>query len=112
LKKPSEAFLPNEELKMKVTRVDVPNHRLLLSVKAWLSEQDDVALAEWTANRNRARAEAAKLEAEEAEKSKEREEKKGKKGSKETVPVADDEDLPADLEGIGDADLDVPVEGE
>jgi small subunit ribosomal protein S1 len=112
LKKPSEAFLPNEELRMKVTRVDVPNHRLLLSVKAWLGEQDDVALAGWTANRNRARAEAAKLEADEAEKSKEREEKKGKKGAKEMVAVADDEDLPADLEGIGDADLDVPAEGD
>jgi small subunit ribosomal protein S1 len=112
LKKPSEAFLPNEELKMKVTRVDVPNHRLLLSVKAWLSEQDDVAVAEWTANRNRARAEAAKLEAEEAEKAKDREEKKGKKGPKDATATADDEDLPADLEGLADADLDVPVEGE
>jgi len=112
LKKPSEAFLPNEELKMKVTRVDVPNHRLLLSVKAWLTEQDDVALAEWTANRNRARAEAAKLEAEEAEKAKEREEKKGKKGSKDASASADEESLPADLEGLDDADLDVPVEGE
>jgi small subunit ribosomal protein S1 len=112
LKKPSEAFLPNEDLKMKVTRVDVPNHRLLLSVKAWLADQDDVALAEWTANRNRARAEAAKLEAEEAEKAKEREEKKGKKGAKETVAVAEEEDVPADLEGIADADLDVPAEGE
>jgi small subunit ribosomal protein S1 len=112
LKKPSEAFLPNEELKMKVTRVDVPNHRLLLSVKAWLTEQDDVALAEWTANRNRARAEAAQLEAEEAEKAKEREEKKGKKGSKDASASADEESLPADLEGLDDADLDVPVEGE
>jgi small subunit ribosomal protein S1 len=112
LKKPSEAFLPNEELRMKVTRVDVPNHRLLLSVKAWLTDLDDVSLAEWTANRNRARAEAAKLEADEAEKAKEREEKKGKKGTKDAVTAADDEDLPADLEELADVDLDVPVEGE
>jgi hypothetical protein len=33
---------------MKVTRVDVPNHRLILSVKSWRAEQDDIALAEWT----------------------------------------------------------------
>jgi hypothetical protein len=44
---------------MKVTRVDVPNHRLILSVKAWLAEQDDIALAEWTSKRNQVRARIA-----------------------------------------------------
>jgi small subunit ribosomal protein S1 len=59
LKRPGDAFEPGEELTMKVTRVDVPNHRLILSVKAWLSEQDDIALAEWTSKRNQVRARIA-----------------------------------------------------
>jgi hypothetical protein len=37
----------------------VPNHRLILSVKAWLTEQDDIALAEWTSKRNQVRARIA-----------------------------------------------------
>ena len=44
---------------MKVTRVDVPNHRLILSVKAWLAEQDDIALAEWMSKRNQMKAKIA-----------------------------------------------------
>jgi small subunit ribosomal protein S1 len=70
LKRPGEAYLAGETLTLKVTRVDVPNHRLVLSVKAWLQDQDDVTLAEWTAGRNKARAVAAeneKLEAAKAE---------------------------------------------
>ena len=59
LKRPNDAFEVGEELTMKVTRVDVPNHRLILSVKAWLSEQDDIALAEWTSRRNQTRARIA-----------------------------------------------------
>jgi small subunit ribosomal protein S1 len=59
LKRPGDAFEAGEELTMKVTRVDVPNHRLILSVKAWLSEQDDIALAEWTSKRNQVRARIA-----------------------------------------------------
>jgi small subunit ribosomal protein S1 len=59
LKRPNDAFEVGEELTMKVTRVDVPNHRLILSVKAWLSEQDDIALAEWTSKRNQVRARIA-----------------------------------------------------
>jgi small subunit ribosomal protein S1 len=59
LKRPGDAFEPGEELTMKVTRVDVPNHRLILSVKAWLAEQDDIALAEWTSKRNQVRARIA-----------------------------------------------------
>ncbi|HSS59860.1 MAG TPA: S1 RNA-binding domain-containing protein [Candidatus Limnocylindrales bacterium] len=59
LKRPNDAFEVGEELTMKVTRVDVPNHRLILSVKAWLTEQDDIALAEWTSKRNQVRARIA-----------------------------------------------------
>ncbi len=59
LKRPNDAFEVGEELTMKVTRVDVPNHRLILSVKAWLVEQDDIALAEWTSRRNQVRARIA-----------------------------------------------------
>jgi small subunit ribosomal protein S1 len=56
LKRPNDAFEVGESLTMKVTRVDVPNHRLILSVKAWLSDQDDIALAEWTSQRNQVKA--------------------------------------------------------
>jgi small subunit ribosomal protein S1 len=59
LKRPNDAFEVGEELAMKVTRVDVANHRLILSVKSWLSEQDDIALAEWTSKRNAVRAKIA-----------------------------------------------------
>jgi len=59
LKRPNDAFEVGEELAMKVTRVDVANHRLILSVKAWLGEQDDISLAEWTSRRNAVRARIA-----------------------------------------------------
>jgi ribosomal protein S1 len=59
LKRPNDAFEVADELTMKVTRVDVANHRLILSVKAWLLEQDDIALAEWTSKRNSVRAKIA-----------------------------------------------------
>ncbi len=59
LKRPNDAFEVGEPLTMKVTRVDVPNHRLILSVKAWLTDQDDIALAEWTSKRNQVRARIA-----------------------------------------------------
>ncbi len=59
LKRPNDAFEVGESLTMKVTRVDVANHRLILSVKSWLADQDDIALAEWTSKRNQARARIA-----------------------------------------------------
>jgi len=59
LKRPNDAFEVGEPLSMKVTRVDVANHRLILSVKAWLADQDDIALAEWTSKRNQVRARIA-----------------------------------------------------
>ncbi len=92
LKRPGEAFLPGETLTLRVTRVDVPNHRLVLSVKAWLQEQDDVTLAEWTAGRNRARALAAEAEKAEAAKAEARGEKKAKeKGDEDAAELAEDE---------------------
>ena len=59
LKRPNDAFETGEEMTMKVTRVDVPNHRLILSVKSWLAEQDDIAIAAWTSKRNQVRAKIA-----------------------------------------------------
>ena len=59
LKRPNDAFEVGESLTMKVTRVDVANHRLILSVKSWLADQDDIALAEWTSKRNQVRARIA-----------------------------------------------------
>jgi small subunit ribosomal protein S1 len=98
LKKPGDAFLPGEPLTLKVTRVDVPNHRLVLSVKAWLQDQDDVTLAEWTAGRNRARAMAAEAEKAEAARADAKGERRAKEGDEESevpeaveaVDVADD----------------------
>jgi len=111
IKKPSEVFLPNEELQLKVTRVDVANHRLLLSIKAWLAEQDDVSLAEWTAVRNRARAEAAALEAAEEEKAREREERKSKKSGKDAgAGGAEDGAEPLDDLEAADGGADVAFE--
>ena len=111
IKKPSEVFLPNEELQLKVTRVDVANHRLLLSIKAWLAEQDDVSLAEWTAVRNRARAEAAALEAAEEEKAREREERKAKKSGKDAgAGGAEDGAEPLDDLEAADGGADVAFE--
>ena len=89
LKRPNDAFEVNESLTMKVTRVDVPNHRLVLSVKAWLQDQDDVTLAEWTAARNRARAQAAEEEKLEAAKS----EARPKKERSDEEPAELDEEL-------------------
>ncbi len=41
LKDPTNLFQENETLEVKVTRVDPANHRILLSVKAYLAEQDE-----------------------------------------------------------------------
>jgi small subunit ribosomal protein S1 len=40
LKKPSDSFKPEGTLDLKVTRVDTQAHRIILSVKAWLADQD------------------------------------------------------------------------
>jgi small subunit ribosomal protein S1 len=81
LKRPADAFEVGESLNMKVTRVDVPNHRLILSVKSWLEDQDDIALAEWTSRRNQARARiAASAPASEEEAAEKKPAKKGKSG--------------------------------
>ena len=92
LKKPGEAFLPNETLTLKVTRVDVPNHRLVLSVRSWLQDQDDVTLAEWTAGRNKARALAAEAEKAEAAKAETRTRTKDRPADEEVVDVAPEDE--------------------
>jgi small subunit ribosomal protein S1 len=43
LKRPVDSFREGDELELRVTRVDVANHRIVLSVKAWLVEQDETA---------------------------------------------------------------------
>ncbi len=43
LRDPTQYFRDDDELEVKVTRVDPANHRILLSVKAWLTEQGDEA---------------------------------------------------------------------
>jgi small subunit ribosomal protein S1 len=40
LKKPSDSFKPGDELEVKVTRVDAQAHRIILSARAWLADQD------------------------------------------------------------------------
>ncbi len=45
LKKPSDSFKPEDVLELKVTRVDTQAHRIILSVKAWLTDQDAAAQA-------------------------------------------------------------------
>ena len=45
LKKPSDSFKPEDTLDLKVTRVDTQAHRIILSVKAWLNDQDAAAQA-------------------------------------------------------------------
>src|SRR4029078_758470 len=40
LKKPSDSFKPEDTLDLKVTRVVTQAHRIILSVKAWLTDQD------------------------------------------------------------------------
>jgi small subunit ribosomal protein S1 len=40
LKKPSDSFKPGDELELKVTRVDAQAHRIILSARAWLADQD------------------------------------------------------------------------
>ncbi len=43
LKKPSDSFKAEDVLDLKVTRVDTQAHRIILSVKAWLTDQDAAA---------------------------------------------------------------------
>ena len=43
LKKPSDSFQVGDPLDLKVTRVDTQAHRIILSVKAWLTDQSQAA---------------------------------------------------------------------
>ncbi|MDM7914113.1 MAG: 30S ribosomal protein S1 [Candidatus Eisenbacteria bacterium] len=44
---PGEHFQADDELQLKVTRIDLANHRMVLSAKGWLVEQDDNTRAEF-----------------------------------------------------------------
>src|SRR4030095_4238505 len=59
LKRPNDAFETGEQLSMKVTRVDVPTLPLILRVKPWPAEQDNIAIAAWTSKRNQVKARIA-----------------------------------------------------
>ncbi|HET9251593.1 MAG TPA: 30S ribosomal protein S1 [Candidatus Eisenbacteria bacterium] len=45
LRKPSDSFKPDDTLELKVTRVDTQAHRIILSAKAWLADQDGATQA-------------------------------------------------------------------
>jgi small subunit ribosomal protein S1 len=47
LRKPSDSFKPDDTLELKVTRVDTQAHRIILSAKAWLADQDAATQAEF-----------------------------------------------------------------
>ena len=47
LKRPIDNFREGDDLNLRVTRVDVANHRIVLSVKAWLQEQDEATQQEF-----------------------------------------------------------------
>lgn len=49
LKKPADAFSDGDEIPLKATRVDIPNHRIVLSVKAYMSAQDQAIIEEYKA---------------------------------------------------------------
>jgi small subunit ribosomal protein S1 len=40
LRKPADSFKPGDEMDLKVTRVDTQAHRIILSARAWLADQD------------------------------------------------------------------------
>jgi small subunit ribosomal protein S1 len=47
LKKPADAFSEGDEIPLKATRVDIPNHRIVLSVRAYMSAQDQAIVEEY-----------------------------------------------------------------
>jgi len=49
LKKPADAFSVGDEIPLKVSRVDIPNHRIVLSVKAYMAAQDQAIIEEYRA---------------------------------------------------------------
>ena len=49
IKKPSDSFSEGDEIPLKATRVDIPNHRIVLSVKAYMAAQDQAIVDEYRA---------------------------------------------------------------
>jgi small subunit ribosomal protein S1 len=46
---PGEHFLEGDELQCQVGRIDLANHRMVLSAKGWLAEQDETAKKDFLA---------------------------------------------------------------
>jgi len=67
---PGEHFLEGDELQFKVTRIDLANHRMVLSVKSWLMEQDTATNEEFLAKYSPKRAEVTETEEKEPTKGK------------------------------------------
>ncbi len=49
IQQPEEHFLEGDLLDCRITRIDLANHRMVLSVKSWLQEQDESMNAEFRA---------------------------------------------------------------
>jgi hypothetical protein len=47
LKKPADSFSEGDEIPLRATRVDIPNHRIVLSVKAYMMAQDQAVMDEF-----------------------------------------------------------------
>ena len=47
LKRPSDSFSEGEVIPLRATRVDIPNHRIVLSVKAYMGAQDEAIIEEY-----------------------------------------------------------------
>ena len=99
---PGEHFIEGDELQCKVTRIDLANHRMVLSVKAWLLEQDAEVNKEFLAKYSPKRA-AVPEPTEEKEGSKPK--GKGRRGEARSAEVDGAEGM--DAEGLGE---DLPEE--
>lgn len=55
IQQPAEHFLEGDVLDCRITRIDLANHRMVLSVKSWLQERDDAVNAEFQAQYGRKR---------------------------------------------------------
>jgi small subunit ribosomal protein S1 len=59
---PGEHFKADDELDLKVTRIDLANHRMVLSVKAWLTEQDATIQTEFLEKYSQKRADVTETD--------------------------------------------------
>ncbi len=47
IQQPEEHFIEGDVLDCRITRIDLANHRMVLSVKSWLQEQDESVIADF-----------------------------------------------------------------